>query len=193
MSVKILCAGCSKDEREQAEADVRKALADRAASDEWMVSLVKLADRWSVTLDAPAARLRALTVMAPQGRLADSIREALNAGLPARTAPPAGVPVAAPPVAASPPAAPAATTRTPTPAPAANAPPAPPRAGDPVPAPSGGRLSCAKCGGAFVVVYERAGESLEAAPVACPHCWHVNRVMIDAEAAFNRDYRAEKA
>ena len=31
MSVKVLCAGCSKEEREQAEADVRKALADRAA------------------------------------------------------------------------------------------------------------------------------------------------------------------
>jgi hypothetical protein len=188
MSVKILCAGCSKDEREQAEADVRKALADRAASDEWMVSLVKLADRWSVTLDAPAARLRALTVMAPQGRLADSIREALNAGLPARTAPAAGAPAVA-----SPPAAAAAAPRPAAPAPAASAP-APLRPGDPVPAPSGGRLSCAKCGGGFAVVYEtRAGESLEVAPVACPHCWHVNRVMIDADAAFNRDYRAEKA
>jgi hypothetical protein len=45
-----------------------------------------------------------------------------------------------------------------------------------------------------VVVYDsRPGGSLETAPVACPHCWHVNRVLIDAEAAFNRDYRAEKA
>jgi hypothetical protein len=45
-----------------------------------------------------------------------------------------------------------------------------------------------------VVVYEaRPGESLESAPVACPHCWFVNRVLIDAEAAFTRDYRAEKA
>jgi hypothetical protein len=61
-------------------------------------------------------------------------------------------------------------------------------------APSGGRLACEKCGGGFVVVYDsRPGESLETAPVACPHCWHVNRILIDAEAAFNRDYRAEKA
>ena len=185
MSVKVLCAGCSKEEREQAEADVRKALADRAASDEWMVSLVKLADRWSVTLDAPAARLRGVTVVAPQGRLADSIREAL------RNAPPRGAAAAGASAAAAPSAGAAAQAPAwPAPsAPAASRPPA-----SPVAAPSGGRLPCEKCGGGFVVVYDsRPGGSLETAPVACPHCWHVNRVLIDAEAAFNRDYRAEKA
>jgi hypothetical protein len=163
MSVKVLCAGCSKEEREQAEADVRRVLADRAVGDEWMVSLVKLADRWSVTLDAPAARMRGVTLVAPQGRLADAIRDALRqtpaSGGPARTAPAAARPAAAP-----------------------------------TPAASGGRLVCEKCGGGFVVVCDsQAGESLETAPVACPHCWHVNRVLIDAEAAFTRDYRAEKA
>lgn len=174
MTVKILCAGCSKEEREQAEADVRTALADRSAAGDWMVSLVKLADRWSVTLDAPAVKLRGVTVVAPQGRLGASIRAALNSSLgapaavaPARPAPPAG----AAPAAARLPAAPAK----------------PPAASD-------GRLSCDKCGGGFVVVCDsRPGESLESAPVACPHCWHVNHVLIDAEAAFTRDYRAEKA
>ena len=186
MSVKVLCAGCSKEEREQAEADVRKALGDRAAGDEWMVSLVKLADRWSVTLDAPAARLRGVTVVAPQGRLADSIRDAL------RNAPPRGTPAAAAPAAQAT-SAPSSTVR----APAAPAPPAVPTArpsAGPVAAPSGSRLGCEKCGGGFAVVYDsHPGGSLETAPVACPHCWHVNRVLIDAEAAFNRDYRAEKA
>jgi DNA-directed RNA polymerase subunit RPC12/RpoP len=161
MSVKILCAGCSKEEREQAEADVRKALAERAASDNWMVSLVKLSGRWSVTLDAPAARLRGLTVVAPEGRLVDSIREALRAG---------AAPAAAPRSAPTPPAAPPAAVR------------------------AGGRLQCEKCGGGFTVVYEaHPGEPQEAAPVACPHCWHVNRILIGMDAAFNRDYRAEKA
>jgi hypothetical protein len=184
MSVKVLCAGCSKEEREQAEADVRKALADRAGGDEWMVSLVKLADRWSVTLDAPAARLRGVTVVAPEGRLADSIREAL------RSAPPGGTAV---------PKAPSAGTRAPAgPAAAGGARPSPaappsPRSAPPAAA-SGGRLLCDKCRGGFVVVFDsRPGGSLETAPVACPHCWHVNRVLIDAEAAFSRDYRAEKA
>jgi hypothetical protein len=185
MGVKILCAGCSKEERELAEADVKKALAERAAGDEWMVSLVKLADRWSVTLDAPAARLRAVTIMAPQGRLTDSIREALKSGLPP---PAAAAPVAVrSPAGGSPVAASAAA---PSAAPRAGG--APPAAG-PAAAPSGGRLHCEKCERGFVVVYESHGESLETAPVACPHCWHVNRVLIDAEAAFNRDYRAEKA
>jgi hypothetical protein len=183
MSVKVLCAGCSKEEREQAEADVRKALADRAASDEWMVSLVKLADRWSVTLDASAARLRGVTLVAPQGRLADSIRDALR-NTPARGAG-TGAAAAPPPPKASTMAGPAKPAPSaPTSRPAATA----------AAAPSGGRLLCEKCGGGFAVVYDsRPGGSLETAPVACPHCWHVNRVLIDAEAAFNRDYRAEKA
>jgi hypothetical protein len=179
MSVKVLCAGCSKEEREQAEADVRKALADRAAADEWTVSLVKLADRWSVTLDAPAARLRGVTVVAPQGRLTDSIRDALRSATPRAAA---GTPATS--AGARAPARPAA------------GPASPPGAARPSPAAatSGGRLLCEKCGGGFVVVFDsRPGESLETAPVACPHCWHVNRVLIDAEAAFNRDYRAEKA
>ncbi|HVR71544.1 MAG TPA: hypothetical protein VMT87_11940 [Vicinamibacteria bacterium] len=175
MSVKILCAGCSKEEREQAEADVRKALADRAGSDEWMVSLVKLADRWSVTLDAPAARIRGVTVVAPQGRLVDSIRAALR-----DAAPGVGEKGATPAAAAR--------------APAGTAAPAASSGAGPAAVPSGGRLLCEKCGGGFVVVFDsRPGESLETAPVACPHCWHVNRVLIDAEAALNRDYRAEKA
>ena len=158
MSVKILCAGCSKEEREQAEADVRKALADR----------------WSVTLDAPAARMRGVTVVAPQGRLVDSIRAALRDATP-------GVGGKG--------ATPAAGAR----APARTAAPAAPSGAGPAAVPSGGRLLCEKCGGGFVVVFDsRPGDSLEAAPVACPHCWHVNRVLIDAEAAFNRDYRAEK-
>lgn len=177
LTVKILCAGCSKEEREQAEADVRTALADRSAAGDWMVSLVKLADRWSVTLDAPAVKLRGVTVVAPQGRLGDSIRAALSSSLgapaavaPARPAHPAGAAAAA----ARLPATPAAPAK-------------PPAASD-------GRLSCDKCGGGFVVVCDsRPGESLESAPVACPHCWHVNHVLIDAEAAFTRDYRAEKA
>lgn len=181
MSVKILCAGCSKEEREQAEADVRKALAERAASDNWMVSLVKLSGRWSVTLDAPAARLRGLTVVAAEGRLVDSIREALRAG-----AAPAATP--SPPPAASP-AASRGGASAPAPRSAPASPAAPPAAGR-----SGGRQQCEKCGGGFTVVYEaHPGEPQEAAPVACPHCWHVNRILIGVDAAFNRDYRAEKA
>jgi hypothetical protein len=82
MGLKILCAGCSKEEREQAEAEVSRALADRVSSGDWSVSLVKLAGRWSVTLDAPSARLRGLSVTAPPGGLVQAIRGALG-GTPA--------------------------------------------------------------------------------------------------------------
>ena len=55
------------------------------------------------------------------------------------------------------------------------------------------RLQCEKCGRPFRVVYEsQPGEAMEVAPVACPHCWHGNRVRVGAEAAESRDYRAEK-
>jgi len=43
------------------------------------------------------------------------------------------------------------------------------------------------------VIYETVRDEGEAsAPVACPHCWHVNRVLVGESAAESRDYRAEK-
>jgi DNA-directed RNA polymerase subunit RPC12/RpoP len=76
MVLKILCASCSKEERESAESDVRRVLGPRAAGEAWQVSLVKMRDRWSVTLDGPGAR--AVTCLAPQGRLSETIRDALG-------------------------------------------------------------------------------------------------------------------
>jgi hypothetical protein len=189
MTLKILCAGCSKDEREQAEAEVRRALAERSATDAWTVSLVKLQGRWSVTLDAPAAQLRALTIAAPEGRLGESIRQALRGLAPAPGAPAQGSPAQGAPAKGAPAPARASPTHAApvTARPATTPSPAPAAAG-------GGPSRCEKCRGAFVVHYDsRPGEPLETVPVACPRCWHVNRVSIGAEAAFNRDYRAEKA
>ncbi len=157
-----MCAGCSKDEREQAEASVRQALGQAADTDAWTVSLVKLGAQWSVRLDALTAPGRARTLVAPEGKLAESIAEALR-----------GAQLDCP---ASPPITPAASL------PAAAA----------APEPAGG-IPCLKCGRAFTVVYDvHAGEPLQEAPVACPYCWHVNRVQIGAEAAQSSDYRAEK-
>jgi hypothetical protein len=59
----------------------------------------------------------------------------------------------------------------------------------------GGRspCQCEKCRQDFVVIYETVRDEGEAsAPVACPHCWHVNRVLVGESAAESRDYRAEK-
>jgi hypothetical protein len=81
MSVKILCAGCSKDEREQAESQVREALTRTGhGSPAWTVSLVKVGGRWSVRLDDRTGGGKGLTFAAPVGRLTDSLVEAIETG-----------------------------------------------------------------------------------------------------------------
>ena len=76
MSLKVMCAGCSAEERERAESDVRRALGARATGSEtWIVSVINLQSRWSVTLDGPG--IRALNCAAAPGRLAEAIQEAL--------------------------------------------------------------------------------------------------------------------
>jgi hypothetical protein len=77
VGLKVLCAGCAADEREAAERTVRDVLEARATDGNWTVSLVKLGAQWSVTLDAPAAGLRA-NFMAPGDRLRESISETVG-------------------------------------------------------------------------------------------------------------------
>ena len=215
MSLKVMCAGCSAEERERAESDVRRALGARAAGGEtWLVSVINLQSRWSVTLDGPG--IRALNCAAAPGRLAEAIQEALarTGGPPAAAAAPGAAPAASPglPVAAPAPnrpvavpvAAPPAPSRAPAAAPAAprSAPPATPAPGAPPPArsaisPASGprrdRLECAQCHQRFAVTFDAiAGEPEHMSPVACPHCWHMNQVMVGETAADTSDYRAEK-
>jgi hypothetical protein len=165
MTLKVLCAGCSKEERQDAEAAVRKALAG-APSGSWTVSLVKVQRQWSVTLEGPGHRLN---LTAPQGRIRESILDAL------RKESGSGAPAPARGGSAHGPARP--------PAPAA-----------PVPVERRERHQCEKCGRGFYLFYAAAaGVSQERVAAACPHCWHTNHVMVAEEAAWNRDYRVEKA
>lgn len=209
-----MCAGCSKDEREQAESDVRKALGARAdGSETWIVSVVKVQGRWSVTLDGPA--IRALACTAPPGHLGQAIREALDAKTGAAAAhsappPPAAAAAPAPPRAATAPAAgvprtaaapsaPASAARPPAASASAARPPAASAAPAPAPRPApaaaaGDSHACENCAQRFRVVYDAMpGEERRPAPVACPHCWHLNRVPVGENAAADGDYRAEKA
>jgi hypothetical protein len=167
MPLKVLLAGCSKEEREQAESQVRQALGRRAEGSPWTVSLVRIAGQWSVTLDGPSEGVRALTLVAPEGRLREAIVQALTGQAPTGHAPSSG--------------------GAPSRAPAARGPAA--RAGE-----QRGPSRCNKCGQAFVVVYDAApDEPEETVAVACPHCWQVNHVLVAEGAAETRDYRAEKA
>ena len=168
MSLKILVAGCPKDEREPVEQSVRAVLGKRPASESWNVSLVKMGGQWSVSLDCSELRLRGVTFLAPDERLGGSLREALQqaGALP-------GVPAAAS-----------------GPASAGGAPavPADGHAGE-----TRERHTCEKCQAAFEVIYEaQPSEPRQTVAVACPHCWHVNRVPVGSWAATGREYRAEK-
>jgi len=78
-----MVAGVDKDARASVEASVRRALGSWADSGPWSVSVVSLAGKWSVTLDGPGDRLRGLSFVAEQSRLADTIREAVEGGRPA--------------------------------------------------------------------------------------------------------------
>src|SRR5262245_45799730 len=92
MPLKVLLAGCSKEEREQAESQVRQALGRRAEASPWTVSLVRIAGQWSVTLDSPGEGVRSLALVAPEGRLRETIVQALTG----KASAPAGAPSRSP-------------------------------------------------------------------------------------------------
>ncbi len=187
MGLKVMCAGCSKEERDIAENAVRQALGQRAQNGAWMVSLVKITGRWSVTVDEPTSGIRALTLVAPQGRLRETIAGALER--PGDTTAPRPGPAEVTPT-------PPARERTPPPPQQRTAPPVHQRTPPLARGKAGSGRSpgqCEKCRQDFVVIFEAVRDEGEAsAPVACPHCWHVNRVLVGESAAESRDYRAEK-
>ena len=169
MSLKILCAGCSLEERAAVEAEVAAGLGARAQNEPWTVSLVKIGDRWSVTLEGPDRATRGQNFMAAPGRLRQSIAEALTGGVPDAAPRPASRPV--------------------------RPPPATPGSGPATSGSSGERRDrhqCSKCGKPYVIVYEtEAGEPTETVPVACPRCWQIDHVAVAQSAGINRDYRVD--
>ncbi len=168
MALKILVAGIEKDERARIEKSVKQALGQRATVETWTVSLVKIASQWSITLNGPGERYRNLSFAVAEARIADAIAEALGDPHPG---PVSSKAEAAGPISDQPSA----------PAPGARS-----EAHD--------RHTCEHCQKPFVVVYEaQSAGARELAAVACPHCWKLNRVEVDAWAAAGREYRADKA
>jgi DNA-directed RNA polymerase subunit RPC12/RpoP len=166
MSLKILCAGGSKEEKEAAESAVRAGIGARAAQESWTVSLVKLGRQWSVTLDGPEKTSPRSTFMAPEGRLRETISESLGSRAGSRA--PSDAPAA--PVTGSP-------VRSST-------------SGDQ----RRNSYQCRKCGKGFLVTYEtEPGEPEETVPAACPHCWQIEPVKVGMSAAVNNDYRVDKS
>jgi hypothetical protein len=175
MALKVLVAGIGKDERARVEGAVKAALGWRGLTEAWTVSLVKVGDQWSATLNGPGERFRNLSFSATEQQLCEKITGAIGGPEPAAAAVSDAVPsVPAVPALAE---APRHTGRAPT------------RSG-----PHDDHYACLDCGGGFVVLYEHhPTDSLVMAAVACPHCWKLNHVEIGSWAAEGRDYRAEKA
>jgi hypothetical protein len=164
MSLKILCAGGSKEEKEAAETAVRAGIGARPAAETWNVSLVKVGRQWSVTLDGPEKSSRRSTFIAGEGRL---LRDAISQSL-AERAPGVGARTTVPTGGATAVSGPAGQRR--------NA------------------YTCQKCGKAFVVSYDvEEGEGEEIVPAACPNCWQIENVKVGITAAVNNDYRVDKA
>jgi len=88
MSLKIMIAGCAKEEKDEVGSSVKKAFADRPKDEPWSVSVVKIANQWSVEINGPDARYKALSLVAPLGDLTGSLRTAI-AGAGNRSAAPA--------------------------------------------------------------------------------------------------------
>ena len=159
MSLNIMIAGCAKDDKDRIEQSVRAAFRERPSDEPWNVSLVNIANQWSIDIDGPDPHYKGLSLVAPDAELTTSLERVLAeaSGGEGGTAP--------------------------------------------VNRESGGasgerkdRHQCEECAAAFDVYFTvGAGESEELCPVACPTCWHVNKVPIAEGAGATGDYRAEAA
>ena len=153
-----MIAGCAKDEREKVEASVKTAFGDRFTESDWSVSLVNIANQWSVDIDGPEPHFTGLSLIATTSDLIEKLQQALSEATSEKNAPAA--------------------------APAAMA-----ESGE-----KQERHTCEECAAAFDVIFTyTAGEPEELCPVACPACWHINRVPIAEAAGATGDYRAQTA
>jgi hypothetical protein len=162
MSLKILCAGCSSEERALVEAGVRAGLGERTRRDPWTVSLVKSGSGWSITLDGPTIKGRrtSFVVPGPAGpqAVADAVSSAADPSASVTSAAAAGG--WAEPI-------------------------------DPEGRRDTHKCNVCG-GQYLVVYEAEPDEPFEDAPVACPHCWQVGKVQIARSASIGRDYRADK-
>lgn len=81
-AVRVLVAGVDREARGPIEAVVRGVFANRPPGESWSVSLVRLADRWSVTLDGPGAAFRNLSFTAREQDVARALGLAIGESSP---------------------------------------------------------------------------------------------------------------
>src|SRR4029079_10784451 len=97
VALKLLLAGCSKADRERLEPVVQGIFGPRPDHESWVVSLVKIGDRWSVNLDGPDARLHGVTFISQEESLRDGLKDARRrAGFTPGSSPPPAPPSSPP-------------------------------------------------------------------------------------------------
>jgi hypothetical protein len=79
MSLNIMIAGCAKEEKDGVGSSVKQAFAERPKDERWNVSLVKIANRWSVEIDGPEPRYKGLSLVSPPEDLTGALRRAIKA------------------------------------------------------------------------------------------------------------------
>ncbi len=79
MSLNIMIAGCAKEEKEDVGSSVKSAFAERPKDEKWNVSLVKIANQWSVEIDGPDPQYKGLSLVTPPEDLTGALRRALKA------------------------------------------------------------------------------------------------------------------
>ncbi len=78
MPLKILCAGYDKDEKFELERRVRSFFGPPLADESWTISLVRLGNRISVSVDGPDERLRGKSFLAGLPTLRDAFSDLLS-------------------------------------------------------------------------------------------------------------------
>jgi hypothetical protein len=88
--VRVLVAGADRDTRSFVERSVRDVLGPDPAAGPCTVSLVKLGEHWSISIDGPGERRRSLTVE-DETLLAFAVRDAIRLPAPGDTGGPGSV------------------------------------------------------------------------------------------------------
>ena len=73
MTLKIMIAGCAKDERDKIEASIKTAMGDRPARSDWNLSLVNIANQWSVEIDGPEPHFARVSLIATTSDLIEKL------------------------------------------------------------------------------------------------------------------------
>ena len=96
MTLRIMIAGCAKDERENIKATIKAVFTDRSTKTDWNLSLVNIANQWSVEIDGPEPHFKRLSVIATTSDPIEKLEQTLSETQSKMSPPTATAPAAEP-------------------------------------------------------------------------------------------------